>query len=349
MATTIPIRQFLQQAASPLPVIDVRAPKEFSQGHIPNAHNLPLFDDHQRSVVGTAYRHNGRQAAILKGLEMVGPKMRDLAEQSWAIAKQPGAPDGRVLMHCWRGGMRSQSVAWLLEQTGMQVQLLEGGYKSYRRFVLQQFQQAWPLVVISGLTGAGKTRQLRNLRHAGQQVIDLEQLANHQGSVFGGFDQAPQPTVEQFENNLAHLLGKMAPAKPIWIEDESQSIGKVAVPTPFFKQYRLAPAIFLDVPREARARFLAAHYGNIDVAEIESGIESIRDRLGGQNVNRAKRFLAENRWVDCADCLLEYYDKAYLKSQQKHPRTQLTRLSVDDPESDQTESLISWANSQCLE
>ncbi len=322
-----------------LPVIDVRAPVEFAQGHIPGACNLPLFLDQERAEVGTTYKNQGREPAILKGLEIVGPKMRTLVEKAKEIVQAKSDPipvRPQVLLHCWRGGMRSRSVAWLLEQADFDVQVLEGGYKSYRRTIHRIFETPFKLVVLSGLTGAGKTQNLHALAIAGEQVVDLEGLANHRGSAFGGIGLPAQPTVEQFENLLGEQLRRLDLSRRIWVEDEGKKIGRCVVPTPFFEQLRAAPAVFLDVPREVRARLSAELYGELDKPEIETAITNIRKRLGGQNANLAIEQLRNNDMSACTDTLLAYYDKTYSFSKEKMSRQVTIDLPTADPLSVQT-------------
>jgi len=331
-------------------VLDVRAPSEFRQGHLSGAKSFPLFDDEQRARVGIAYNHQGRQAAVIQGLQIAGPKMAELAETALAISREHAKthrsneatdraidytthdpPRPRILVHCWRGGMRSKSVGWLLEQVGFDVTLLEGGYKAVRRRVLETFAKPWPLLALSGLTGAGKTRQLQRLAETGEQVIDLEALAHHRGSAFGGLGLPTQPTVEQFENRLASLLWELDPTRRIWVEDEGRTIGRVTIPLDFFNQFRAAPAIFMDVPRDVRASLLAVEYGPQELDALRQSINAISKRLGGQNVKRAQELLNDGQLQACADCLLEYYDRAYLHAKSELNRQVTVHVPAPDP------------------
>ena len=174
-------------------LLDVRAPSEFEHGHIPGAVNLPLFDDDQRAEVGTIFKNSGKDDAVLRGLSIVGPKMADLAKTARAMAV--GKKD-QVFVHCWRGGMRSRSMRWLLETAGLQPKILAGGYKAFRAMAQASFAKQWPLKVVSGLTGAGKTRVLGSLAAQGEKMIDLEALANHRGSALGAIRQDRPPTTE---------------------------------------------------------------------------------------------------------------------------------------------------------
>src|SRR5512145_3233013 len=173
------IKDFLELAGT-IPVVDVRSPSEFKHGHIPGAINIPLFDDKEREIVGTEYSKEGRARAILTGLQLSGPSMHTRLDQALKIAK-----NRKLLVHCWRGGMRSEAMAWLFSLGNIDTEVLEGGYKAYRRFVLETLSSPRKLIILGGLTGSGKTDILKYLSEAGRQVIDLERLANHKGSAFG--------------------------------------------------------------------------------------------------------------------------------------------------------------------
>ncbi|HEU4717669.1 MAG TPA: tRNA 2-selenouridine(34) synthase MnmH, partial [Bacteroidia bacterium] len=217
MPTRLSIENFLLESTG-IPVADVRSPAEFAGGHIPGAFNIPLFTNEERAAVGTIYKQQGNEAAVLKGLEFVGPKMT-----AFILKARENAPGKKIAVHCWRGGMRSASMAWLFETAGMEVLLLSGGYKAYRNFVLSNTGRKFDLRVVGGETGSGKTDILHELARKGEQVLDLEGLARHKGSSYGAIGQDPQPTVEQFENDFVHALTKLDPSRPVWIEDESRS------------------------------------------------------------------------------------------------------------------------------
>ena len=207
-----PIETFLDAGG---PVLDVRAPAEFAQGHIPSAHNLPLFSDEQRAAVGTTYKQQGRQAAVQLGLDLVGPRLGRLGEQLQEMASQAGGAPLRL--HCWRGGMRSESLAWLSAQLGLKVVLLEGGYKAFRRWVLQQCEAPWPIHLLGGRTGTGKTDLLLALAQEDVAMLDLEGLAHHRGSSFGNLGLPPQPSSEHYENRIALELHRQRDARQIWV------------------------------------------------------------------------------------------------------------------------------------
>src|SRR6185437_273071 len=181
-----------------VPAADVRSPAEFRQGHLPGAYSLPLFTDDERARVGTTYKKQGKEAAVLLGFKITGPRWTGFIHEAVRIA-----PGKKIALHCWRGGMRSSAMAWALDLYGFEVCLLQGGYKAYRRWVFRQFEKELSLLVLGGMTGSGKTRMLQQMGAMGEQVIDLEELARHQGSSYGTLGRMIQPTQEQFENELA--------------------------------------------------------------------------------------------------------------------------------------------------
>ena len=332
---TTPIAEFHNLAAH-IPVIDVRAPIEFAQGHYPLAINISLFSNEERAEIGTRYKKNGQQAAIELGYKYADPKRDSLitAVQSAVESHQPRPPETEkpeIRLHCWRGGMRSQKFAELLAPQ-FNIHLLTGGYKSYRQFAQEVFQRPHPLLVLSGLTGAGKTRQLHRLAEAGQQVIDLEKLANHRGSAFGGIDQGPQPTTEQFENELAMQLSRLDLKRRIWIEDESNRIGSVVIPHEFFKQINGGVGIFMEVDRATRARLAHADYADLDVSEMVASIGRITKKLGGQNAKAAIAAIQANDKAACCEILLDYYDRLYLAATKRGTREVCHNVSVENPE-----------------
>lgn len=296
---------FLERAAH-WPVLDVRSPGEYTAGHVPGAHCFPLFDDRERAQVGTTYKQIGAHEALLVGLELVGPKMRGLVEQARHVA-----PKKEVLVHCWRGGKRSESVAWLLTTAGFTVHTLGGGYKAYRNHVLGSFQNNPQPVVLGGATGSGKTAVLRALRERGEQVIDLEALARHRGSAFGGIGQGEQPTTEQFQNDLHHAWRQLDPSAQVWVEDESFSIGQVKLPLELWNVMKASPLVVLEVPRAARIERLVQEYGALDMLALERAVVAIGKRLGGLRTQQTLAALANGQLAEAADHLLTYYDKSY--------------------------------------
>jgi tRNA 2-selenouridine synthase len=223
------------------------------------------------------------------------------------------APAKKIALHCWRGGMRSAAMAWALDLYGFEVCTVRGGYKNFRHWALRQCQRPYPLSVIGGMTGSGKTRILARLREAGEQTIDLEDLAQHRGSAYGSLNRLIQPTQEQFENNLAIQLAKMDPQRPIWIEDESQNIGKCLLPKPLWNQLRNATLFDLQVPLEDRIAALLEEYGGLDKDFLVESTERICKRLGPEQTRNAISAIREDRMADFIRQVLVYYDKTYSK------------------------------------
>lgn len=305
-----------------MPVLDVRSPGEFRHAHIPGAFSLPLFTDDERAVVGTLYKQQGKQKAIKAGLGFFGPKMNAMVEQAEAFQKEfnaslhlkiPAGEQARVLVHCWRGGMRSAAVAWLLDLYGFEVYTIVGGYKAYRKWVLEQFEKEYDLKILGGYTGSGKTKVLHQLKEQGKIIVDLEALANHKGSAFGGMGQPPQRKQEMFENLLAQEL-HLAAAHSFWVEDESQRIGDNVIPHPLWNTMRRQPVFFLDIPFEERLKNISGEYGVHEKEKLINAIIRIQKRLGPLETKTAVSHLLESNIEACFGILLKYYDKHYLKS-----------------------------------
>lgn len=297
------------------PILDVRSPSEYAHAHMKNAHSLPLFSDDERKVVGTAYKQQGKQPAIKLGLNYFGVKMASMVSEVEALLAASNDPNNKVvLVHCWRGGMRSAGVAWLLDLYGYTVYTLAGGYKAYRNWILAQFTMEYPFKVIGGFTGSGKTETLHALEQLKEPIIDLEGLAHHKGSTFGNLGQPVQPSQEQFENVLAQSLYKIRASHAyIWIEDESRRIGLVNIPATLFEQIRKSKLYFLDISFTERLQFILKGYGNFEKDKLMSAILRIKKRLGGLETKTAINFLIEDDVESSFNILLTYYDKLYLK------------------------------------
>jgi tRNA 2-selenouridine synthase len=287
--------------------VDVRSPGEFEQGHIPTATNLPLFSDEERAQVGTAYKQQGRTIAVQLGLKLVGPKLPALAEALLELA-QINKP---LRLHCWRGGMRSGSVAWLAGTLELPALVLMGGYKAYRRWVLECFEQPWPLLVLGGRTGTGKTDLLLALRQMGAAVVDLEGLANHRGSSFGGLGLPPQPSTEHYENRLAASLNALAGKAPIWLEAESAQVGRCRIPSGLWRQMDEAQAVEIQRPMAERVEQLVLVYGNQGQDALRLATERIARRLGPQRTATALEAIAAQDWAAACRQMLDYYDRCY--------------------------------------
>lgn len=353
----LPITEFLRQCRAGI-LLDVRSPGEYGHAHIPGAISFPLFSDEERKVVGTAYKQQGRQTAIRIGLDYFGPKMRGMVEQVEALMRKDDSsqttdnsmkptvdsrPSSAVFVHCWRGGMRSGAIAWLLDLYGFKVATLAGGYKAFRNAVLRSFEQPYPFRILGGFTGSGKTEVLQALQSDGQAVIDLEALACHKGSAFGNYNMPPQPSQEMFENRLAWALWEQSgiespwagasnsEEKPIWLEDESQRIGNLNIPAALWQTMRQAPISFLEVPFDERLEYIVQHYGSCSVEKLSGSVQRISKRLGGLETKNALAFLEEGNQREAFRILLHYYDKRYLKGlhSRSNWETLLTRVPCE--------------------
>jgi tRNA 2-selenouridine synthase len=309
MINTIEIEQFLELSKK-YPVFDVRAPQEYAQGHIPNAYSLPLFTDGERALIGTLYKQQGKQIAMQKALELVGPTLSILVQH---VAQE--TPGKTILVHCWRGGMRSASVGWLLSLFGYTVYALKGGYKQFRARMRATFEQPYVLRVIGGKTGTGKTKLLQKLAHD-HQVIDLEALACHRGSVFGAL-AIKQPTQEQFENELGYQLYACDAQKQLFLEDESRAIGAIAIPVAFFAQLRAAPREIIEQSFDQRLEHILQEYAALTPEHFYAGVKRLERHLGGARAQEiCALYGADDVRAACAK-LMQYYDKTYEYSERK--------------------------------
>ncbi len=320
----ITIDDFLQMPSNYV-LLDVRSPSEFAHAHISGAISFPLFSDEERKVVGTAYKQHSREKAVKIGLTYFGPKMANMVEEVEAIIATLNAAETskkniepinpkvqKIVVHCWRGGMRSAAIAWLLDLYGFNIYTIIGGYKTYRNWVLAQFEKQYNFKVIGGYTGSGKTELLTALQQAGEAIIDLEGLAHHKGSAFGSLGEPDQPSQEMFENMIAAALQTNRNAS-IWLEDESQRIGHVNMPASLYRSKQLAPIYFIDIPFDERLQYIISGYGKFEKDKLVAAIMRIKKRLGGLETKTAINFLIEDDIKNCFAVLLRYYDKCYLK------------------------------------
>ncbi|HOO85419.1 MAG TPA: tRNA 2-selenouridine(34) synthase MnmH [Prolixibacteraceae bacterium] len=313
-----------EMLAGALPVIDVRSPAEFEHGHVPGALNIPLFSNDERAHVGTVYKKQSKEAAIKVGMQYVEPKLKWFIDESLKLA-----PAKQVIVHCWRGGMRSRSFAQHLSDNGFDtVKVIEGGYKAYRNFLLNFFEQAFHLRVVGGYTGSGKTHILEHIKLNGQQVIDLEALACHKGSAFGFINQPQQPSVEQFQNNLLEAFMQLDLQQAIWLEDESLNIGHVSIPMGLFKQMRQSVLYFIELPKNERIKLLVNEYTHCDKTLLEISLQRIGKRLGGLNLKLALEALETDDFETVADIALLYYDKSYLRGMAERQQNKVVHLPL---------------------
>ena len=300
------------------PLIDLRSPKEFSQGHWPGALNLPLFNNEERALVGKKYKETGQKEAIILGLELISPKIKFLIESLKKIKlnyQQISIDESQkyLKIYCWRGGMRSKSIGWLANILDLKPAILLGGYKAYRNWTLSQFKKKLNLKIIGGKTGSGKTDLLQVLNQRGISIIDLEGLANHRGSSFGSLGMPDQPTNEQYENKIGEtlVLFEDSPSEVILVEDESANIGRCKIPNELFKQIKLAEVIEIKRSQEERVANLVRVYGNQQKELLIEATLRIKKRLGPQRTKKAIEAINQKNWSEACRTMLDYYDRCY--------------------------------------
>ncbi len=340
MAKQLEISEFLKQSEQ-IPVIDVRTPAEYKHAHIPGALNIPLFSNDERAHVGITYKKKGKEQAVMLGLDLVGSKLSGFVKQAKKIAV-----DKKLLIHCWRGGMRSSSMAWLFNTAGLKTKTLTGGYKAYRRHIKSSFAKDYKLFVLGGMTGSGKTEILRAMADLGEQFIDLEKLAHHKGSAFGSLGQLNQDSTEQFENYLYEDWKKLDINKTVWIEDESQAIGTIRVPEEIYTLIRISPVVKINLPKSERIEWLVKDYGDFDKEMLKAGVIRIERRLGGLSTKEALQAIELNDFHKVADITLQYYDKAYNYGFSKRKSQSIFEINLDriDPDKNANE-IIEFYNS----
>lgn len=314
-------------------ILDVRSPAEYFHARIPGAISLPLFSDIERAQVGKKYKQCGKQEAVQLGLRLVGPQLADLV-----LAAKAHAGESLAKIHCWRGGMRSSSVAWLLKTAGLKTATLEGGYKAFRRWVLNSLQNPIQLNVIGGLTGSGKTHVLHALKQMGEQVLDLEALACHRGSSFGNLQMPPQPSIEQFENEIALILSAFDPERPIWIEDESRMIGACKIPDGLFQQMAYAPLFLLERSQGERMAILLQEYGCLPASSLSDAAERLEKRIGRERAREISSMIASRQLPEAISIALEYYDKAYNYGLSKKKDRRIQRFACQGVSAEQVAS-----------
>lgn len=303
-------------------LVDVRSASEFNKGHIPGAINIPLFDDEQRAEVGTIYKQQSKEEALQRGLEIALPQVEQYLH---AFRQLPGK---EIIIYCWRGGMRSGEMCRLVNGAGLPAKRIIGGYKSYRHCGRVLLEQPRQLLVIGGKTGSGKTALLLALQNMGMQVIDLEGLAHHKGSVFGHINEQPQPSTEQFENNLHQQLQAMDPTQPLLVENESHIIGSVHVPQTLLQQMRGAPLLLIEVPLAARIKRLVADYRTSDRELLISAARRIEKKLTKAKLNQVIELLEADNFSGACEILLGYYDRYYNRGLDKRQNQSIYHLEL---------------------
>ena len=323
------------------PLIDVRSPSEYYKGHMPNSINIPLFDNEERSIVGTIYKNYGREKAVIQGLEYTAIKIENIINRLFEainVYKSRNhnsiSEDPTLKIYCARGGMRSQSICWLLEKYKQKSVTLNNGYKSYRKWSLDSFNKKWEIIVMGGKTRVGKTKLLKLLGKNNFQIIDLEGLANHRGSTFGGLGMREQPSNEQFENLIAERLKGFKKNNKILVEAESSNIGKCKIPHEFFSQMKTAERIEIKKSESNRLEELINTYSIFKEKDLIEAIIRIKKRLGPQRTKIAIESIKNKDWKSVCKSVLEYYDKCY--EYEKTGKNNIKTLDMTDIFDDQT-------------
>ncbi len=317
-------------------IIDVRSPAEFVGDHIPGAINLPVLSDDERAEIGTIYVQDSRFRARRLGAAYVARNVAHHLET--ALAEKDAK--FRPMLYCWRGGMRSNAMATILSQIGWRVGVLQGGYRSWRRAVVGGlFEDTAPLklVLIDGQTGVAKTEILGRMRALGVQTIDLEALAAHRGSVFGGDPSRQQPSQKYFESQLFEALRRLDPAAPIAVEAESSRIGRLVIPKRFWLSMRAAPRIDIQASAAARAEYLPRAYADLIAAPgaVELAIERLKSFHAKETIEEWRSMAAAKQYSELAERLIrEHYDPLYDRSRKRDERAPIAAVQIDRLEAD---------------
>ena len=295
------------------PIIDVRSPSEFRQGHWPGAVNIPLFSDSEREIIGISYKKESRLKAIFNGLKITIPNTKQLLEIIHQITINNEGINKSLRIYCWRGGMRSSAFAWLARTIGIRTYLLQGGYKNYRKWVLNKFEDDLPIRLVGGKTGTRKTDLLNYINEDNIHVIDLEGIANHRGSSFGSLGMKEQPTTQQFENILAESLYKFQKnsAIEIWLEAESSNLGKCRIPNSLYTKMKKAPILEIIKDKNERVKNLVNVYSQNSQTELKDAVNRISKRLGPQRTKEALTAINRKEWSKACEAMLDYYDRCY--------------------------------------
>jgi len=306
-------------------VVDVRAPGEFAKGAIAGAVHIPLFADAERAEIGTLYKHAGRGEAIARGLDLAGGHLREFVQSFERFRGR------RLLVYCARGGMRSASVVSLLSSLGHSASQLPGGYKAYRQFLLAELERQIPprLIVIHGQTGVGKTPILRRLDNS----LDLEDMAQHRSSLFGGVNRRPR-TQQQFESSLLHRLLELDFARPVWVEGESRKVGPVSIPSGLMRAMKSGSMVLLTASVPTRVRRIIAEYDGSDpdtMPQLEAALLSLKHLFGNnRTLELAARLRAGHMEEVVETLLVDYYDPRYAHAMGNY--SYALTLPAEDPD-----------------
>lgn len=317
-------------------IIDVRSPSEYAVDHIGGAVNLPVLYDDERITIGTIFKQISAFRARKQGAAIVSRNISHHLETHFVEKEK----DYHPLLYCWRGGQRSGSFATVLSDIGWSVTVIEGGYKTYRTEVIRTFRERFPameLFVLNGYTGSGKTHLLQALEAAGHQVLDLEGMAKHKGSVFGGDPENPQPQQKHFESLIYEQLVRFDPDRPVYVEAESAKIGRLNLPNSLWQKMKTAPVIEIAAPREERARQIILDYGDWigDGERIETTLDRLKGFHSADTILQWKELAREKEWQKLVVGLLEqHYDRRYTVGGSGHFGVPVKKVELPDHEKD---------------
>jgi len=301
-------------------LIDVRSPGEFAEDHIPGAINCPVLDDEERALIGTLYKQVSPFEAKKRGAALVAKNIARHLETQFLDRPR----NWRPFVYCWRGGQRSGAMVTIFRSIGWDARQLEGGYKAWRREVVAELEtlpRRFRYRVICGPTGSAKSRILQALGELGEQIVDLEALARHKGSVLGVLPGAPQPSQKFFESSLAGCLRALDPARPVYVEAESRKIGRLQVPEAMIECMRASDCIGIDAPAAARVDFLLRDYDYFlaDPPWLNARLDALKALRGGETIARWQALASAGAWRELVGELLSgHYDPLYQASQQRN-------------------------------
>jgi tRNA 2-selenouridine synthase len=303
--------------------IDVRSPVEFVQGHIPGAVNIPLFADEERAEIGTMYKQVDKEQALQLGEKIARPKVDGILAQIKSFLP------AKIVIYCWRGGKRSTEVCRLVNESGTPARRIQGGYKDYRRRIRNFIEQPRKLLMVGGKTGSGKTDLLLGLKKQNLQIIDLEGLAHHKGSVFGHINEEAQPSTEQFENNFVEELRLTNPEELLLLENESYIIGSVHLPPPLLVQMRAAPLLIIEIPLQARIDRLVREYTSTDRQQLIEACQRIAKKLTHPKLQAVTTFIEQDDFSSACEILLGYYDHYYNRGLDNRKNQEIFYLTLN--------------------
>lgn len=303
MITQLGIHDFLKLE---YPIIDVRSPSEYNESHIIGALNIPLLNDENRIKIGKIYKTEGKDAAIALGYKLVNPLQLQLLK----LLKE-STDSNTIRLYCARGGLRSSSMAQFFSDNGYNVFVVKGGYKAYKNHILKTIADFNKIIVLSAYTGSGKTDILQILKNKKEQVLDLEDIATHKGSVFGGLGYGEQDSSGQFHNKIYEVLKSYDPNRITWVENESITIGSVHLPKELWENMKKANGIEYRIPNEFRVKHILEQYGSFDSENLSNCIQNLRKRIGNEACQELLELIETRNLEPAVLKLLKYYDMSY--------------------------------------